>query len=245
MRGQFSWRSRSGRGLLAIAYAAVTTACGRVGELPVAASVSYSREQIFDGVVFGLGPVGDRLARAWGSGDFTDYHRSVQEDHARVLKVVEGLRNRIVEHDPSFLDRFAQAVTSGNQLRVQGAIREIPAVLREAVREEYDLSEQQMVDLERDAPGQDRAGKALGRLGTLTVHTDVAATNEVNVAWWVTHVVALYGYLAVAYALAGVLGLVLPLNVPAVQADVDSTAGEMFVDTISGELGSGAVSWRQ
>jgi SdpC family antimicrobial peptide len=203
---------------------------------------AFTRNDILRGVVFGQGPVGAKLGDFWDSDLVSRYKvSSASANSETATEVAAKLTADIEQHAPAFADAFAEAMVSGDQPTIKTEFAALPGVLRGAVQRVYHIDDATMQRYEDNARTSSRS---IDMLSTKTVHTDVAATNEVAVAWWVTHVVVLYGYLAVAYAVAAAVGLIVPASAPVsvnVQGERNVT-GELYVETVAEALGGASIA---
>lgn len=80
-----------------------------------------SGEVIFRGLFFGNGPVANMFPEIWGSPQLATYASRLNDPD--VLALEDRLIERLRADNPGFFVNFAQEMRSGDQLRIQDAMR--------------------------------------------------------------------------------------------------------------------------
>lgn len=107
-------------------------AAGRAATAPPVAA-SYDGQTLFAGLVLGYGPVAEQFPElATG--------RVETPDPRAAAEVVELIAAAVEEVDPTFFDGFGAAITSGDRVQIDRALRSAEDVLITAVTEELDAS---------------------------------------------------------------------------------------------------------
>lgn len=104
----------------AVAAAAATTSSPRP---------AYSGQAIFEGVIFGLGPVADRFSDVWEKPDMT----KAQLAQTRVR--IRRLEHTLTRRDPGFFASFQAALQSGAPSLVERALARAQRGIDDAARE--------------------------------------------------------------------------------------------------------------
>lgn len=116
---------------VAATFVLAASACGG-GEPASAARKRLSGEEVFRGLVFGEGTVAEQFPEVWGSFSQHTFTPEQREAHALAkAQLVEGIR----QADPMFFDRFGEALQSGDHLRIERAMDESEALVKQAVQE--------------------------------------------------------------------------------------------------------------
>jgi SdpC family antimicrobial peptide len=116
-------------GILASAIFVLAVSACAGGDQPTAIRERLSGEKIFRGLILGEGPVAEHFPEVWPHRDFTLEERERRERTAAQL--VEHIR----QADPTFFDRFGAATQSGDHLRIERALDESTALVKQAVQE--------------------------------------------------------------------------------------------------------------
>jgi SdpC family antimicrobial peptide len=90
---------------------------------------SQSGEELFLGIFFGEGQVGQLLPEIW-KGKSTSSRVLGPEKAEQVLQAQANIVAEIHKQDPSFFQRFGLAVTSGDHFQVEAALMEAGSRLR-------------------------------------------------------------------------------------------------------------------
>ena len=119
----------------------------------------FSDEELFRGVLFGVGPVAKQLPRNLGqpdiahaarrrAGNLRDEVAAQKKQHkaeiesrlnavfqpgweSRAQEVCDGIQTRIKEVDPTFMTRFGDSLRSGDQVKIQSALASVGDFLRQ------------------------------------------------------------------------------------------------------------------
>lgn len=118
----------------------------------------FSDEDLFRGVLFGVGPVAKQLPEIWGNPTLLTQlaaelatrdevaaqkkqHKAEIESRlnavfqpgweSRAQEVCDGIQTRIKEVDPTFMTRFGDSLRSGDQVKIQSALASVGDFLRQ------------------------------------------------------------------------------------------------------------------